>query len=83
MQVRSLALLIWLKICIAVSCDVGCICGSDPTLLWLWHRLAGVALIQLLAWKLPYAVSAALKSQKKKKMKCTFVDNLFYARNFI
>ena len=30
---------------IAVSCGVGCRCGSDPSLLWLWRRLAAVALI--------------------------------------
>ena len=30
---------------IAVSCDVGHRCSSDPTLLWLWHRLASIALI--------------------------------------
>ena len=30
----------WVKdLAIAVSCDVGCRCGSDPTLLWLWRRL--------------------------------------------
>ena len=36
----------------------------DPALLWLWHRLAAVALILILplAWELPYAAGAALKS---------------------
>ena len=29
-----------------VSCAVGCRHGSDPALLWLWYRLAAVALIQ-------------------------------------
>ena len=33
----------------------------------LWHRLAAVALIHLLAWEPPYAVGTALKSKKKKK----------------
>ena len=28
--------------------------GSDPTSLWLWCRLAAVALIQPLAWELPH-----------------------------
>ena len=28
-----------------VSCGVGSRCGLDPTLLWLWHSLAAVALI--------------------------------------
>ena len=34
---------------------------KDPTLLWLWYRLAAVAQIQPLAWELPYAAGAALK----------------------
>ena len=43
--------------------------SSDPTLLWLWCRLAPVAPIQPLAWELLYAVSGALKSKKQKKKK--------------
>ena len=39
-------------------------CGLDPALLWLWRRLAAVALIQPLAWELPYALGAALKRKK-------------------
>ena len=39
----------------------------DPALLWLWHRLAAVALIWLLAWEPPIAASVALKEKKKKK----------------
>ena len=27
------------------SCGVGCRCGSDPLLLWLWCRLAAATLI--------------------------------------
>ena len=38
-------------------------------MLWLWCRLAAVALIGPLAWELPYAVGMALKSKKKKKKK--------------
>jgi len=49
-----------------VSYDVGCRCGSDLALLWLWCRLTAIALIKTLAWELPYAVSPALKSKKKK-----------------
>ena len=37
--------------------------GLDPVLLWLWHSPAAAALTQLLAWELPYAVGAALKSK--------------------
>ena len=42
---------------------------SDPMLLWLWCRQVAAAPIQTLAWKLPYAVGAALKRQKKAKKK--------------
>ena len=52
-----------------MSCGGGCRCGSDLVLLWLWHRPAATALIQSLAWKPPYALSAALKRQKNKKNK--------------
>ena len=52
---------------IAVSCGVASRCSLDLALLWLWCRLAAVALIQSLAWELPYAANAALKSKKKKK----------------
>ena len=48
-----------------LSCGVGHRHGSDPTLLWLWHRPAAVALIWPLAWELPYAAPAALKSKKQ------------------
>ena len=40
---------------------------KDPTLLWLWCRLAATALIRPLAWELPYAVGVALKKKKKKR----------------
>ena len=51
-----------------MSCGVGARCHLDQALLWLWRRLATVALIRPLAWEPPYAVSAALKRQKKKKV---------------
>ena len=54
---------------IAMNCGVGLRCGSDLALLWLWHRLAAVALIPPLAWEPPYSTGAALKSKKKKKIK--------------
>jgi len=41
----------------------------DLVLLWLWGRLEVAALIQLLAWELPYAVGMALKRQKKINIK--------------
>ena len=44
-------------------------CIEDLALLWLWRRLAAIALIQPLAWEFTYATSVALKSQKKKKKK--------------
>ena len=40
---------------------------SNLALLWLCHRPAAVALIRPLAWEPPYAVSTALKDQKKRK----------------
>ena len=38
-------------------------------LLWLWCKLAAVALIQHLAWELPYAAGATLKKKRRKKEK--------------
>ena len=35
-------------------------------MLWLWCRLAAMALVRPLAWESPYAMGAALKRQKKK-----------------
>ena len=42
-------------------------CVKDPALLWLWHRLAAVALIVPLAWELPYAAGVTLKKSKTNK----------------
>ena len=51
-----------------MSCGVHHRLSSDPALLWLWCRPAAVAPIQSLAHrKLTYAMSAALKRQKKEK----------------
>ena len=53
-----------------MSCELhvhGHTCSSDPKLLWLWHRQAAVDPVQLLAWKLPYAVGATLKRKRKKE----------------
>ena len=40
---------------------------KNPALLWLWlwFRPAAVALIQPVAWELPYAMNEALKRKKK------------------
>ena len=54
-----------------MSCGIGCRCGSDPALLWLWCRPAAVALIQPLARELPCAAYAAhLAVKKKQKNNC-------------
>ena len=51
-----------------MSCGVGRRHSSDPELLWLWRsRPVATALIQPLAWELPYASGVALKRRKKKK----------------
>ena len=52
---------------IAMNCGVGHRGSPDLTLLWLWCRPAAAALIQPLAWELPYAASVALKKQKTNK----------------
>ena len=51
---------------IGMSCGVGWRCSLDPMLLWRWHRPAATFLIQPLAWEIPYAVSAVLKSKNEK-----------------
>ena len=48
---------------VAVNC--GRRGGSDPSLPWLWRRLATAAPIRPLAWEPPYAVGAVLKRQKE------------------
>ena len=50
-----------------MSCGVGHRRGVDLVWLWLWHRLAAVALIRPLAWEPPYAAGVALKRQKQKQ----------------
>ena len=52
-----------------MSCGVGQRQGSDLALLWLWCRLAAVALMRPLAWESPYAMGAALKSKNKNEKK--------------
>ena len=57
----------WVKDLASVSCGVGRRRGSDPTLLWLWHRPVATAPIQPLTWEPPSAAGAALEKIKKKK----------------
>ena len=69
-----------------MSCGVGCRCSSDLALLWLWHRLAAVAPIQLLAWEPPYPAGAALKRQKtknKQKNQLSFPSPLLFSDCFL
>ena len=49
-----------------MSCGVGYSHGLDPELMWLW------LLIQPLAWKLVYALGAALKSKEKKEIEPSY-----------
>ena len=53
----------------AESCGVSHRLSSDPAWLWLWGRLAAIAPIRSLAWKLPYTAGAALKRQIKKELR--------------
>ena len=53
----------------AVSCRVDGRRGSDPVLLWLWHRPVATALIRPLAWEPPYATGAAQERAKRQKKK--------------
>ena len=54
-----------------MSYGVGHRCSLDPAWVWLWGRLAAVALIRPLAWEIPHTIGAALKRKKKKKKKRT------------
>ena len=56
-----------------MSCGVVCRRGSDPELLWLWYKVAAVVLFRPLAWELPYAMGAALKSPPPPKKEVTTV----------
>ena len=51
-----------------MSYGIDCRLGLDPVLLWLWRRLTATAPIGPLAWEPPYALGAALKDKKTKKM---------------
>ena len=70
-----------------MSCGVGSRRGSDPELLWLWHKPVATAPIRPLAWEPPYATGAALKKkdkrQKKKKKKEIFMYISVYLSVFL
>ena len=57
-----------------MSCGVGHRNGLDSSLLWLWCRLAVVALIRPLAWELLYAMGLALKNKQKPESDCMGSD---------
>ena len=62
-------LTLWVRDPAALSCGIDRRQGSDLALLWVWCRLAAIALIRLLPWELPYATGMALKSRKKNYIK--------------
>ena len=55
-----------------MSCGGGCRRGSDPMLLWLWHRPEAATPIRPLAWEPPYAAGVALEKARKNKTKNCF-----------
>ena len=61
-----------------MSYSVGRRHGSDPELLWLWHRPEAMALIQPLAWESPYAVGAAQEIAKIQKKSLNLMCLIFF-----
>ena len=59
-----------------MNCGVGRRPGSDLAWLWLWCRPVTTAPIRPLSWKPPYAVGAALKSQKKQKKLFFYINDI-------
>ena len=51
-----------------MSSGVGGRRGSDPMLLWLWHRPAATVLTGPLAWEPPYAMGAVIEKTKKERI---------------
>ena len=51
-----------------MSCGIGRRRALDLALLWLWRRPGATTPVGPLAWDAPYAVGAALKVKKKKKL---------------
>ena len=60
-----------------MSCGVGCRCGSDSTLLWLWRRPVATVPIRTLVWEPPNAVEAALETAKRQKKEFTKIPQNF------
>ena len=60
-----------------MGCGVDHRQGSDPELLWLWHRPVATAPISPLAGDPPYAASVALKRQKQTKSTVT-IDRVIF-----
>ena len=60
-----------------MSCGVGRRRSLDPAWLWLWYMLAATAPIQPLAWELPHALGAALKSKKLKNKISKYINTIF------
>ena len=56
---------------VAVHCGIGCRCGLDLALPWLWHRSAAAASIRPLAPSLGTSIchTCSLKKKKKEKKK--------------
>ena len=55
-------------------CGVGRRLDLDPTLLWLWCRLAAAAPIRPLVRELPYTAGVALKQTNKKSVNiCVYI----------
>ena len=54
-----------------MSYEVGHRHDLDPELLWLWCRLAAIALIRPLAQESSYVAGTALKRQKKINVECS------------
>ena len=51
--------------------------------MWLWGRLAAVAMIQPLAWEPPYAMGVSLKRQKKKFFLKNYLVNIIGEFRFL
>ena len=66
-----------------MGCDVDCICGLDPILLWLLHRPPAAAPIQTLAIQTqhmepPYAAGMALKKKNSPVFRAIFIFNFYF-----